>query len=308
MSEQAPLKRLGINLSSLRENAEGLRHNAAIFRDLNQRSREQQLNDSACNLCDAADEIERLQGEVRIWMDATNEWIKANGPGGWIDDLRQRASGEPTPPSKEQLKHERRIVQHASGWQEKMNTCVCGRKWPCLLDRLRADRDIVDHSANNGRRRVKAPKNETDAADEIERLQSDNEATRDMLTDARLELDALRAALGVDYEPHQSLQERMLDAANQKRVERTAPEPPADCQHEEAAIVCAKCGIVMCEPRNTPPPLPVLGQWASWLERELGFQVGLEVIRIRKEHVRNLIATLRTALTPPPQTKAGEQS
>jgi hypothetical protein len=29
---------------------------------------------------------------------------------------------------------------------------------------------------------------------------------------------------------------------------------PADCQHEQAAITCAKCGIVMCEPRNAPPP------------------------------------------------------
>lgn len=38
------------------------------------------------------DEIERLQHELRIWMDATNEWIKANGPGGWIDDLRQRVA------------------------------------------------------------------------------------------------------------------------------------------------------------------------------------------------------------------------
>lgn len=53
----------------------------------------------------------------------------------------------------------------------------------------------------------------------------DADAARDMLTDARLELDALRAALGVDYEPHQSLCERMIDAANHKRVERTGHEP-----------------------------------------------------------------------------------
>lgn len=46
------------------------------------------------------------------------------------------------------------------------------------------------------------------------------EEARDMLSDARIESDMLRAALGVDYEPHQTLFERMLDAANHKRVER----------------------------------------------------------------------------------------
>lgn len=29
-------------------------------------------------------------------------------------------------------KHERRVIGHASGWKEQMNTCVCGEKWPCL--------------------------------------------------------------------------------------------------------------------------------------------------------------------------------
>jgi hypothetical protein len=27
--------------------------------------------------------------------------------------------------------HVRRIVGHASGWQEQMDTCVCGKPWPC---------------------------------------------------------------------------------------------------------------------------------------------------------------------------------
>lgn len=65
---------LSINLSSLRENADGLRHNAAIFRDLNQRSREQQLLNSAADLCDAADKIERLQRLVEFH---TNETAQA---------------------------------------------------------------------------------------------------------------------------------------------------------------------------------------------------------------------------------------
>jgi hypothetical protein len=28
-------------------------------------------------------------------------------------------------------RHERRVVGHASGWQEQMDTCVCGQQWPC---------------------------------------------------------------------------------------------------------------------------------------------------------------------------------
>lgn len=28
-------------------------------------------------------------------------------------------------------KHERRVVGHASGWHEQMNTCICGKRWPC---------------------------------------------------------------------------------------------------------------------------------------------------------------------------------
>jgi hypothetical protein len=33
----------------------------------------------------------------------------------------------------QQFKHERRVVGHVSGWKEQMNTCVCGRDWPCDL-------------------------------------------------------------------------------------------------------------------------------------------------------------------------------
>lgn len=28
-------------------------------------------------------------------------------------------------------KHERRVVGHTSGWQEQLDTCVCGKPWPC---------------------------------------------------------------------------------------------------------------------------------------------------------------------------------
>jgi hypothetical protein len=52
-------------------------------------------SDIAAELAHRDIEIARLQAEARIWMDATNEWIKANGPGGWIDDLRKSAENEP---------------------------------------------------------------------------------------------------------------------------------------------------------------------------------------------------------------------
>ena len=29
------------------------------------------------------------------------------------------------------VNHRRRVVGHASGWQEQMDTCICGNKWPC---------------------------------------------------------------------------------------------------------------------------------------------------------------------------------
>lgn len=75
----------------------------------------------------------------------------------------------------------------------------------------------------------------------------DADAARDMLTDARLELDALRAALGVDYEPHQSLHERMLDAANHKRVDRTAHEPPPALADALAYLTEAR-RYIECDP------------------------------------------------------------
>lgn len=34
--------------------------------------------------------------------------------------------------------HERRVVGHASGWQEQMDTCVCGQQWPCPKADIRA--------------------------------------------------------------------------------------------------------------------------------------------------------------------------
>ncbi|MEE2978055.1 MAG: hypothetical protein VYB88_11325 [Pseudomonadota bacterium] len=51
----------------------------------------------------------------------------------------------------------------------------------------------------------------------------DMQALRDMLNDARAELDMMRAALGVPVEPHQFLMERMLNAA--KKASQQSPAP-----------------------------------------------------------------------------------
>lgn len=46
-----------------------------------------------------------------------------------------------------------------------------------LIKRLRARRDVTDHTATNGVRSVAAPKAEVEAADMIERLQAALEGT-----------------------------------------------------------------------------------------------------------------------------------
>ncbi|MFS8930982.1 hypothetical protein [Cupriavidus taiwanensis] len=59
--------------------------------------------------------------------------------------------------------------------------------------------------------------------DAITDLHNEASANRDMLDDARTELNALRQALGVEEEPHQSLRERLLGAA-QKASARASKE------------------------------------------------------------------------------------
>ena len=47
----------------------------------------------------------------------------------------------------------------------------------------------------------------------------EKDALRDMLDDSRSEMEMLRVVLGVPYEPHQNLYERMLDAARTRTDE-----------------------------------------------------------------------------------------
>lgn len=66
------------------------------------------------------------------------------------------------------------------------------------------------------------------------------EALNDQLQDQAIELDMLREALGVPYEPRQSLLERMLEAARGRAGSGAAPEPPAQepMTAEQVASAC----------------------------------------------------------------------
>ena len=46
-------------------------------------------------------------------------------------DSRSESPAPILPSSKTVIKHERRVVGHASGWKEQMDSCVCGNPWPC---------------------------------------------------------------------------------------------------------------------------------------------------------------------------------
>lgn len=51
----------------------------------------------------------------------------------------------------------------------------------------------------------------------ISEMREVNMALREMLDDSRAEMAMIREALGVEYEPHQSLFERTLEAARAAR-------------------------------------------------------------------------------------------
>jgi hypothetical protein len=57
-----------------------------------------------------------------------------------------------------------------------------------------------------------------EARSEAQIAADERDALRDMLEDARAELAQIREALGVALEPHQSIQERTLDAARAARA------------------------------------------------------------------------------------------
>ena len=51
--------------------------------------------------------------------------------------------------------------------------------------------------------------------EQAKQLEQERDASRDMLDSTRLELELLREAMGVPVEPHQSLSDRMLEAAKE---------------------------------------------------------------------------------------------
>jgi len=81
-----------------------------------------------------------------------------------------------------------------------------------------------------------------EAADEIERLEAELEQANDIRSDREILIELIRGALGVSIEPHQTLSERLVEAAGKSNVdwccphykprgkgctECLAPEPPA---------------------------------------------------------------------------------
>lgn len=75
--------------------------------------------------------------------------------------------------------------------------------------------------------------------------QAESGALQDMLDDARLELSHIRAALGVPYEPHQTLYERTMDAAR-------AAAPSREQVGETAAQHACTCGGSLGHTRSCP--------------------------------------------------------
>lgn len=89
--------------------------------------------------------------------------------------------------------------------REKLSCPVCKKKVKGLNDHIR---DVhPEHAA-----RDKATR--------------ESEALRDMLDSARTDLEVMREALGVPVEPHQSLLERMVKAAQAKRDVRSVESLP----------------------------------------------------------------------------------
>lgn len=70
--------------------------------------------------------------------------------------------------------------------------------------------------------------------DAITDLHNEASANRDMLEDARSELAALARVLGVAYEPHQTLRERLLEAAQSAAAKTTPSSSPATHTEAEA--------------------------------------------------------------------------
>lgn len=84
---------------------------------------------------------------------------------------------------------------------------------------------VVDGHRREAREKLKEAINAlANAGQHPGHTEDEVEALRDMLSDARMELTIVREALGVSYEPHQTVQERTIEAARALAAP-TAPAP-----------------------------------------------------------------------------------
>lgn len=79
------------------------------------------------------------------------------------------------------------------------------------------------------------------------------EALRDMLDRARADLEVIRAALGVPIEPHQSLMERIVEAAEAKAAVRPDVEEVARLAHAYADAKLTRYGLLSPDPTSADP-------------------------------------------------------
>jgi hypothetical protein len=152
-------------------------------------------------------------------------------------------------------KHERRVVGHVSGWQEQMNTCVCGKPWPCPEVALSSNqRDIQVAAVMEAQKRWPALRDSTEARERsafmagvtfvLTQSSHTTPETRACRTDSRLagDIEFCLAKINPASDVHAVLTQVMLDL---RAPTAKASEPPAR-QHivkvnGDHAVGCPGC-------------------------------------------------------------------
>lgn len=87
-----------------------------------------------------ADEMDRLRAGLQRIGELSASYMPVVARLLRGESIEQIATAAPIS-SKTDVKHERRVVGHVSGWKEQMDTCVCGKPWPC--PELESSKDVV---------------------------------------------------------------------------------------------------------------------------------------------------------------------
>ncbi|QTP32779.1 hypothetical protein B7759_01357 [Burkholderia glumae] len=174
--------------------------------------------DDVCPVCHAECSLVSTWGEFQHMRYRNGQRYANNGPQPW-EDGPQPATAEPTDYAAIEREHfgdpDKRTGIYAPATADTTGYCtrsVCG----CEGSRIETKQGCYHWRIVS----------ETATADE-------RAALREMLDDARNEFTMVREALGVAYEPHQTLLERTLDAARASQA--AAPASPA-CRACEAGV------------------------------------------------------------------------